>query len=189
MQKRQLLRQQMKAIRNSMTPEAVGAKSDVIGNRLLELEPVQKAHIIMGFSSINNEIDLWPFMKQLKLEGKTILLPRVNRSNIEAVELFFGQTLQPGTYGILEPEGEVLSPEIIDVIIVPGLVYDPQGYRLGYGAGYYDRFLAQLNPKAFICGVCYEFQICDTTEPQPGDFPVHWIVTERSELLINESYF
>lgn len=179
----------MKNTRNSMTCEEVESKSGNICTRLLELEPIKKANTIMGFSCINNEVNLWPFMKQIKLMGKTILLPRVHGRDIEAVEFTSEQALQTGKYGILEPMGEVVDPETVNAIIVPALAYDPQGYRLGYGAGYYDRFLSQLTSKTFICGVCYEFQICDTTGPQEGDFPVHWIVTERSELLINESFF
>ena len=76
----------------------------------------------------------------------------------------------------------------IDVVLVPGLVFDSSGHRLGYGKGYYDRFLSLLYPHTFICGVCYDFQVADNVFPHPGDIPMHCIVTEKSEIVIKRFY-
>ena len=77
----------------------------------------------------------------------------------------------------------------IDVVIVPALVFDANGYRLGYGKGYYDRFLPDLNKQCFKCGVCYEFQVVNNIYPHPGDVPVHWIVTDHSEIAVDWDFF
>ncbi len=187
---RQSLRADMKRLRSRMTTREVNESSQRISLRVLELEPIRRSKTIMGFASINNEVDLWSLLDLLKDKGKTILLPRVGKtSNIEAVEYTSPRGLQKGTFGILEPEGTAFPYGDIDVILVPGLAYDAQGYRLGYGAGCYDRFLDRVREDAFICGVCYEYQVVDNIHPCGSDVPVHWIVTDRSELVINWDYF
>ncbi len=187
---RQALREDIKLVRSRMTDEEVKESSRRIALRVLELEPVRRARTIMGFACISNEVDLWSLLDLLKDQGKTVLLPRVSKArNIEAVEYTSSQKLQKGIYGILEPEGAAFPPGDIDAVLVPGLVYDARGYRLGYGAGCYDRFLPGLRKDAFICGVCYEYQVVDDIHPCELDVPVHWIVTDRSELVINWDFF
>jgi len=180
----------MKHNRNRMTDQEVKESSQRIALRVLELEPVRRSKTVMGFASINNEVDLWSLLDLLKDKGKTILLPRVAKTrNIEAVEYTSSQQLCRSTYGILEPGGQSFPIRDIDVVLVPGLVYDAKGYRLGYGAGYYDRFLPGLRKDAFICGICYEYQVVDDIHPCGGDVPVHWIVTDKSELVIDWDFF
>ncbi len=187
---RQALREDMKLLRSRMTSQEVKDSSQRIADRVLELEPIRRAKTIMGFSSINNEADPWTLLVLLKDGGKTILLPRVNKARkLEAVEYTSPQKLHKGRYGILEPEGEAFPPQDIDVVLVPGLVYDARGYRLGYGAGYYDRYLTVLRRDAFKCGICYEYQVVDDIHPCGADVPVHWVVTDRSELVINWDFF
>jgi len=189
---RRNLRQEKQAIRRRMTSEDVRELSEKISGRVMELEPVRTANTIMGFLSIDNEVDLMPLLDELKKMGKTVLLPRVIDTKeriMEAVEYKSLEEMHEGAYGILEPEGTAYSQEDIDAVLVPGLVFDANGYRLGYGAGYYDRFLPSLRNNTFICGICYEFQVCDDIHSCEGDIPVHWIVTDRSELLINSDFF
>lgn len=187
---RQSLREDMRLLRSRMTPQEVSEASEQIAARVLELEPVRRARTIMGYSNINNEVDLWKLLELFKDEGKTILLPRVSTDrNIEAVEYRSPSHLQMGMYGILEPTGEVFPPQDIDVALVPGLVYDARGHRLGYGAGYYDRFLPSLRKDTFMCGICYEYQVVNDIHPQESDVNVHWIVTNRSELVIDWDFF
>lgn len=187
---RQALREEMKGRRSRMTPEEVREASHKIGARVMELEPVRQARTLMGFSSIQQEVDLWSILDSCQKAGKKILLPRVRADKrIEAVEYTSREELKPGVYQILEPQGAAFPEQEIDVVLVPGLVFDAQGYRLGYGAGYYDDFLPRLRKDAFTCGVAYEFQVINQVYPHTADIPVHWIVTERSELVINWDFF
>jgi 5-formyltetrahydrofolate cyclo-ligase len=189
-ERRQALRREMQERRGRMTPEQVQEYSRSITAKLMTLEPVREAVTIMGFASFGNEIDLVPWLERLQTEGRTVLLPRVeNQENLVAVELGGWENMRRGSFGIREPLGQPFSPTSIDVVIVPGLVFDGKGYRLGYGKGYYDRFLKQLAPHTFICGVCYDFQVVETVLPHEADVPMHWVVTERSELAVNWEYF
>jgi len=189
-QKRQLLRAEMGQRRSRLDGAQVEAFSRAITAKLMALEPLIQARTIMGFASIGNEVDLRPWLSAQMERGKTILLPRVEGEGILAAVEFKGwASTLPGPFGIPEPAGAKTPPEEIEAVIVPGLVFDPRGYRLGYGKGYYDRFLKLLRPTTFICGVCYEFQVADDIFPHTGDVPVHWIVTEKSELLINWDFF
>jgi 5-formyltetrahydrofolate cyclo-ligase len=173
-----------------MNPEQVREASERIGARVMELEPVQKARTLMGFSSINQEVNLWSLLDSCQKAGKNILLPRVRADKkLEAAEYTCREELKLGVFGILEPTGPAFPEQRIDAVLVPGLVYDAKGYRLGYGAGYYDSFLPRLRKDAFTCGVAYEFQVIDNVYPHEADVPVHWIVTERSELVLNWDFF
>jgi 5-formyltetrahydrofolate cyclo-ligase len=183
------LRKQMMARRNKLSHMEVDTLSGQVCRRLEELQPLQQAKVIMGFSSIRNEVNLSPLLKKLYNQGRTILLPRVEGDSLQAVEFKEGEDMGRGSFGIREPQGEPFAVDKIDVVIVPGLVFDASGYRLGYGKGYYDRFLPRLNQQCFQCGICYEFQVVDNVYPHPGDVPVHWVVTDQSEIAVNWDFF
>lgn len=187
--KRDALRREMAVRRKQMAVTGVGELSQKICRRLEQLRPLTEAQVIMGYSSVKNEVDLIPWLEQLKQQGKTILLPRVEGECLEAIELTNWNDMGCGSFGIREPLGEPFAPDKIDVVLVPGLVFDANGYRLGYGKGYYDRFLPRLSKHCFTCGVCYEYQVVDTVHPHSKDVPVHWILTDRSEIAVDMNYF
>lgn len=187
---RQKLRKEMGKRRDSLSRAEVESFSGLITSKMVELRPLQDARTIMLYASIANEVQLNHYLDGQEVRGKSIYLPRVeSNGELSAVEFKGWQATRPGAFGIPEPIGVASSPQEIDAVVVPGLVFDAHGYRLGYGKGYYDRFLKCLAKNTFICGVCYEFQVVDSISPHAGDQPVHWIVTERSELVINWDFF
>lgn len=187
---RQVLRKEMGDRRASLSALQIETYSNLIAGKLMELEPLISARNIMGFASVRNEVDLRPFLQGQADLGKTILLPRVEKDGgLAAVEFSSWESTRLGAFGIAEPVGSDFPLAKIDAVIVPGLVFDAYGYRLGYGKGYYDRFLKLLPKSTFICGVCYEFQVVDNIIPNDEDVPMHWIVTEKSELVINWDFF
>lgn len=188
--KRAELRQQMQMKRSNLTPDQVEVMSQQIVSRLDQLEPLRQARYIMGFASIKNEIKLSSWLEEKISNGYVILLPRVeSNGQLEAVEFKGWEQTKAGPFGIKEPTGDPFDPHLIDVVLVPGLVFDARGYRLGYGKGYYDRFLPRLRPEAFCCGLCYDFQVVDDVYPHQSDVPVHWIVTEKAELVFDWEFF
>lgn len=186
------MRDEMSAKRKALLPEEVKQFSATICSKLQELVGIKNARTIMGFSSFGNEVQLMPWLESIADE-KQILLPRVEKGGLMVAVPFTGwDNVKSGPFGIKEPIGEPIDLKMIDAVIVPGLVFDYKGYRLGYGKGYYDRFLKGLKEvrnDAFLCGVCFDFQIVDTIHPHERDVPVHWIVTEKSELVVDWNHF
>ncbi len=185
---RKSLRQIMLEARNQLTAAEVQEMSGSIISKLSAFKQIAQAQNIMCFLSIKNEVKLYPFIEQAREQGQRILVPRVESDGIKAVEYQLERTRR-GSFGIIEPEGEPVDEKLIDAVLVPGLVFDYNGYRLGYGAGYYDRFLPLLRPDAFLCGVCYDWQVVETILPQEKDVPVDWIVTDKSEVVVNWDQF
>lgn len=185
---RKSLRQIMLNARGELTLEQVQAMSSNIIDKVGAFQQIAEAESIMCFLSIKNEVNLYPFIEETRKQGKKILVPRVEGKAIKAIEYQMEYT-RKGPYGIIEPEGEPVDERQIDVVLVPGLVFDYQGYRLGYGAGYYDRFLPLLRPDAFTCGVCYDWQVVETIFPKTKDVAVDWIVTDKSEVVVNWEQF
>lgn len=186
---RAALRSQMINRRQELSIEDRIKGQHVIIETLHQLAPIQAAQTIMVFAAIRNEVDLSAFWIKQQENGKTIVLPRVEGNELVAVKWQGWQETAVSSFGIAEPIGLAFPPQEIDVVLVPGLVFDGNGYRLGYGRGYYDRFLPRLRSDAFKCGICYEFQVVDNIYPHERDVPVHWIVTEQSELLIDGDFF
>ncbi len=186
---KQALRSTMKKRRQELTLDEREQASRLIARALNELDSIKRAGTIMAYSAIQNEVDLGIFLEEQQRSGKKILLPRVEGDEMIAVEWQGWQETARSSFGIAEPTGLAYPLQEIDVVLIPGLVFDGNGYRLGYGRGYYDRFLLHLRKDAFKCGVCYEFQVVDNVSPHEGDIPMHWIVTEQSELLIDGDFF
>ncbi|QGT98755.1 5-formyltetrahydrofolate cyclo-ligase [Candidatus Syntrophocurvum alkaliphilum] len=189
LEQKQQIRDEMIKKRNRLSNEEVEEYSANIRNTLKELEPVRKAQNIMLFSNIKSEVNIRPLIEELSTQ-KTVLLPRVEKNgNMVAVGFTGWKNMKNGPFSIKEPIGEPFLPDQIDVVIVPGLAFDDSGNRIGYGKGYYDRFLKRVREDTFLCGVCYEFQVVEKLYPQEADVPVHWIVTNQSELVIDWDYF
>jgi 5-formyltetrahydrofolate cyclo-ligase len=94
-----------------------------------------------------------PFLDKLQQQGRLVLLPRVEGDgNLVPVPLYNWDDMQVSSLGIREPRGNPCKPETIDAVLVPGLVFDVQGYRLGYGRGFYDHF-CQAARGLYICHV------------------------------------
>lgn len=126
----------------------------VIGN-LLNHPWFLKADTVMAYSAISPEIDLMPVLKAVLSAGKKLLLPRCEEDcRMTAREIGGLEELQNGAYGILEPgnDAPVFPPEDIQLVLVPGLAFDPMGHRMGRGKGYYDRFLTKTKGKTM--GIC-----------------------------------
>ncbi len=186
---RKILRQIMLTARGELLPDQIQEWSGSLISKLAAFPQMIRAQNIMCFLSIKNEVDLRPFIYEAQQDGKKILIPRVETKNLMVAAEYQPSKTTRGPFDITEPVGESFDPQQIDVVLVPGLVFDYNGYRLGYGGGYYDRFLPLLRPDAFICGVCYDFQIVETVFPHAEDIAVDWIVTEKSEVVVNWEQF
>jgi len=178
---KEAMRREMLDMRQALSRQSVQRDSEAITQRLLSLSCVQSAQVIMTYSAIKNEPDMWSLTYTLLDMGKHVALPRVTADGLIAAEYRRDTKLDKGAYGIPQP---VMRPDDTsvqpDLVIVPGVVFDLQGCRVGFGAGYYDRFL--YHSEAVKVGVCYERQLVDRIDADPHDVCMDYIVTERRVL-------
>ncbi|HIP42665.1 MAG TPA: 5-formyltetrahydrofolate cyclo-ligase [Aquifex aeolicus] len=152
--------------------------SERIVNNLESLPEYKSAKKVLLYCPVKGEPDLTPLFEKV-LKGKELILPKVKGKELELYKVSSYQCLKKGKFGIPEPiEGKIIPPEELDFIVIPGIVFDLQGYRLGFGKGYYDRLLKKT--KGIKVGVAYSFQLVDKLPRDPWDVPVDIIVTEKN---------
>lgn len=148
---------------------------------------------VMVYLSMKSEVETWDFVETLLKQDRTIIVPVVdtNSGNLIPKQIQnLDNDLTLHKYGMFEPKDSCTDfpSDKIQLIIVPGIAYDRKGYRIGYGKGYYDRFLPKC-PNAITIGTAYQLQIVDNTFPQPWDIPVQYIFSEVGMLFrSNQKY-
>lgn len=155
---------------------------DVIGDRCVrsvemwtkvaDLPDYQGAETVMAFVGMNSEPDTDALFASIAAGGKRLLLPRVEGRDLVVCD--GDGPLATSKFGVQEPTGPPLSLDVVDFVIVPGLAFTTAGDRLGYGGGFYDRFLPRVNaPNA---GVCFREQIVDALPMHDGDVRVQRVI-------------
>jgi len=178
--RKRALRREVRARRDALPPEERERLGQAVARNLLTLPEVRQASTVMAFSSFGSEVDTRPIIEQLARDGRRVVLPRVEGRTIVPVGYRSGDPVKPSSFGALEPAGgDPVRPEEIDVVIVPGLAFDRRGHRVGYGGGFYDRFLGRLRPDALTVGICFSVQVVDEVPNGRGDRPVDLVVTEE----------
>lgn len=179
------IRKHILKLRAAMSPGELAEKSSAIVERLMALEEFRRAGTIMAYVDFRNEVQTGALISRCLAGGKRVSVPITDIANkvlTPSEILAYPDDLTPGAWGILEPgPGCVrpLAPEELDMIIVPGVAFDLNGDRLGYGGGFYDRFLPRTKPGTVFLAPAFELQIQDNVYPGPHDCPVHIIVTEE----------
>lgn len=168
--------------RAAMSPEERARASEKAAAHLRAMPVYAAANTVALFLSFGDEIDTWIVLREAQGDGKHVFAPKVSPS---PRTLLWGEVepgggnLVPGPYkGILEP-AVTLPPGTFqpDLVVVPGVVFDEEGYRIGYGGGYYDRCLADW-PEAVKVGYAFDVQRMPRVPREPHDIPVSWLVTE-----------
>jgi 5-formyltetrahydrofolate cyclo-ligase len=177
-----LLRAEILARRNALTARQIADRSSRAGDHLFSAPEFAAAHVVMFFITFGSEIHTLPMIVRALAEGKRIAAPRserTTRSLIPAEITDPDPDLVPGAHRILEPAPHCLAvePDLLDVVIVPAAVWAEDGYRVGYGAGYYDRFLSR-NPRAARIGLGFEVQVVPCVPRDAHDLPVDLLVTD-----------
>lgn len=144
----------------------------------------KSAKTIMIFVSFNYEVDTREFIKKAIADGKDVVVPITIPETKQLIPSLLKDysELAPGFYNILTPKEEFIrptSPDLIDLIIVPGIAFDPEGYRVGYGGGYYDRFLSKIRSTVPKVSIAFHLQLIDKVPKDHFDIPVDYIFTEK----------
>lgn len=182
------IRKQSITIRNKMDINEVFTKSECIAERLNQLEHINSARSIMCYVSFGNEVYTHDLIKKWICDGKQVSVPCVvnnvkESKYMHAVKInSFDELKVAGKYGILEPpllDCNIINPKMLDVVIVPGCAFDINKNRMGFGAGYYDRFLSNVSSECKKIGICFDFQILDKIPFEEHDVPLDLVVTEK----------
>lgn len=175
------LRKKMKALRAGLSPEDREKYSAMACEQLQNLSILLDfPGVLLGYLALPQEVVIDRVLYEWLARGRQVGVPVVSGSDIMPYSLPEPEKLEISTFGIREPQRsstEPLCPDRIKVVVLPGLAFDQQGYRLGYGKGYYDRFFHSLKHRPLLVGVAFDFQLLDHIPKQEHDVPLDLLVT------------
>jgi 5-formyltetrahydrofolate cyclo-ligase len=176
------IRRAVLAEREAMAPDVRAAWGKRIAGRFVTLPEVRSAEAVMVFSSFGSEVSTGPIIERLHDLGVAVALPRIEGAELVAVPYAPGDPVRPTSFGAIEPtRPDGVDAASLDVVGVPGVAFDRRGCRIGYGGGYYDRFLRGV--RAFTVGIAFALQVVDEDLPTGTfDLPVRAIVTEEETI-------
>lgn len=164
--------------------EDVEQASCVIMNRLKDEPAYQQAQTIMCFISFGTEVDTHQFIKQALHEGKRILVPYIasKKDGMKTSEIKDFSELEIGYFNILTPKSDYLrlTEERPDLVIVPGVAFSKDGYRIGYGGGFYDRYLGDQTDPSPRIAIGFQLQVVEQVPVEPFDIAVDKLITEQT---------
>ncbi len=192
------LRTKMKAVRNSNSLKDLLQQSNSIRNRLFKSEEYQGCRLLFSYLSFGSEADTWEIIKDALSgafsERKRVFLPRVEGKQMNFYEVTELNSLRKSKFGILEPDDSHQKPFAMDgsecLMLLPGLAFDITGNRLGYGAGYYDRYLSEHGERSFHkLALAYDFQVLERIPAESFDIKADTIITPERTFHCNNERF
>ncbi len=188
MYKKDFLRQDAHARRSSLSKEVIYRASSVIKSKFFAHPRVRDACRIMFYVNKGKEVRTYEMIEEALIKGYEVFIPVVIEEGIIVSSRILEMTnLVTGAYGIKEPiKVSPIAPYLIDVVVVPGLGFDLEGRRLGYGGGYYDRYLAHMSSSTLKVAFCYEIQLYDYIPRRYHDIIMDIIITEKRIISIRE---
>lgn len=175
----------MKTVLGQVSPQDAWLVGEAISNRLSSWPSWKSSRVVALFATLPGEVDTRPLLERSQREGKRLLLPRILADDTLEFAIVEGiESLRPGRFGVLEPDEGCPAQAIGEdtIVFVPGLAFDRRGGRLGRGAGYYDRALAESGPRSGrprIIGMAFESQLVEIVPMGQGDIRMDGVITER----------
>lgn len=180
------LREQICILRRQIPQEEKSRMDARIHERLLSRPMLWEAKVVYLYASMNGEVDTWAFMDELWKNRIAVALPRVEQKTIRFYIVDNKEQLRPGLMGILEPDFSCRKADSPWApVITPGLMFSPDGNRIGYGGGYYDRFFCR-EPKHLRIGAAYPFQVQKIDGAEAHDVKLHCLVTPDEWIECND---
>jgi len=170
------LRAQIRQRKRAMTEEEIQLRSRKLAEKFLASEAYRNAKTIYGYLPYNQEVRTTSMLEQALKDGKRVAVPKVYGDEMKFIYLTDLNQVEKGYSGIPEPiaDGPVGDDEAA-LVLMPGMAFDPQGHRIGYGGGFYDKFLS-LEPNHPTLALCYEFQLLPMLETEAHDIPVDCVI-------------
>jgi 5-formyltetrahydrofolate cyclo-ligase len=180
------VRRSVLAVRDAVPATERSRLSVAVTRRFLSLPEVRSARAVFAFWSFGSEVSTAGLIEALDERGVRVTLPRIVDGDLEAVSHRPGDATTEAAFGALEPAGDdVVRPTSIDVVATPGVAFDRQGRRVGYGGGFYDRFLPHTRRDAVRIGLAFGLRVLREGESLPAghaDLSVDAIVTEEETI-------
>ncbi|MEG0997625.1 MAG: 5-formyltetrahydrofolate cyclo-ligase [Clostridiales bacterium] len=189
---KKLLRERILKERDALMINQVVAKSNRICKAVEDWIITDSCKTVFIYIPTNNEVNVYPLINKLLSLGKTVTVPLcVDKGIMIASKIEDLETdLVPGLYGILAPKKQnLVAVQNIDTVIVPGVGFDKCGNRLGFGGGYYDRFLPQTRVDTKKIAVCYDLQFVDDLVVESWDVPMDIVITESKTYIMEKPQF
>ena len=170
------LRQAIRAQKRAMTEADILRRSEILAEKFARSDAYRAAKTIYGYLPYNQEVRTVPMLQRALDEGKRVAVPKVYGDDMRFIYLDDLSQVAKGYAGIPEPvaDGPVAQDETA-LVLMPGLAFDPAGHRIGYGGGFYDKFLAR-EPHHPTVALCYEFQVIEHLETEEFDIPVDQVI-------------
>ena len=182
-EKKRHIRNRLKKIRAALPEASRHAASATIARKILAMEEVTRADSVFCFISYGNEVDTHGLLEYFLAQGKHLAVPKIlPDKTMIAVPFAAWSELKPGELGILTPASSLPEDRHFDVVITPGLGFTAEGFRIGYGRGYYDKWFAG-HPAGRKIAVCFDAQLVDELPVDTTDVPVDSIVTEKRIII------
>ena len=176
LEKKKILRKIIKVRVSAISPEERKKREEILHNNLFSMSEFLAANTVMLFANLPDEIGTFSLIDKCISMGKKVFLPVINGDDMTACE--FKGEYKIGKYDIKEPitpNSSLLTPHSIDFILVPGVGFSPNGYRLGRGKGYYDKFLSKYS-NLFTVGACFREQFYLDIPTEPHDVPMNKVL-------------
>lgn len=170
------LRAMIREQKRAMTQSQIEEKSAALGTLLRSSDLYRQAKTLYGYLPYNQEVRTTPMLVQALLDGKRVAVPKVFGQTMKFLYIDDLSLVAPGYAGIPEPIAD--GPEADDptaLVLMPGLAFDTEGHRIGYGGGFYDRFLEE-EPGHPTLALCYDFQLLPHLETEAHDIPVDCVL-------------
>ena len=186
MEEKREVRRQYQKKRNELSKGKREKLDKILYDKTINSKEYKSAEIILAYYPIKNEPDVLPIVRHALCSGKRVAFPV---SNTDTYELSFKfiediSELKRGAYSIPEPEDtcEIFDNSGNAFCIVPALAFDRRGNRIGYGKGFYDRFLSKY--KGISVGICYDDFLCENLPVENTDQKINMIITEKEEIYV-----
>lgn len=176
--KKHVLRRAIGEKKRAMTAAEIDRKSARLAEKLLDTEAYRRADSLFVYLSFNQEVRTEPIIRRAWADGKRVAVPKVVAGEMRFIWLNGFNAMETSAFGVPEPaaDGPVADDDAA-LVVVPGLAFTPAGHRVGYGGGYYDRWLA-AHPGHPTVALCYDYQLTDELEIEAHDVPLDTILTD-----------
>ena len=169
---RRVIREQKRA----MTEAEIVRRSEALGKLFLDSEAYKNAKTIYGYLPYNQEVRTVPMLEQALRDGKRLAVPKCYGDEMRFIFMDDLSKVEKGYAGIPEPiADEPIADDETALVLMPGLAFDREGHRIGYGGGFYDKFL-EAEPGHLTLALCYEFQMLPHLDTEAHDIPVDYVL-------------